>query len=237
MKQLYIIGIIIAIVLLVLTGLSKLYNGPKKDAAPASAITATEESAANTPAATTEAAVPASELTTTTSTTTTMETTKETTTVTLKTNKGDITLELYTKDMPVTTGNFLKLAESKFYDGVKFHRVIDGFMIQGGDPLTKDDSMSARWGSGGPGYMIPDEFGPRYSNVIGTIAMANAGPNTGGSQFFINVANNTYLDGKHPVFGKVTAGMDVVEAIAKAATGENNRPVSPIVINSVSVAK
>lgn len=160
---------------------------------------------------------------------------KGTTMVVLKTNKGDIAVELLTGELPVTAGNFLKLAQEDFYDGVKFHRVIDGFMIQGGDPLTKDDSMKARWGTGGPGYTIQDEFGPGYSNTPGTLSMANAGPNTGGSQFFINTANNGFLDGKHPVFGRVVSGMDVVTAISTTPTGPNDVPIDPVVIEDIVV--
>ena len=142
--------------------------------------------------------------------------------VVLKTNKGDIKIELFMDKMPITAGNFKKLAESGYYDGVKFHRVIDNFMIQGGDPLSKDDSKEAIWGTGGPGYAIEDEFVDGLSNLKGTISMANSGPNTGGSQFFINTVDNIYLDfdkeplqSKHPVFGKVVDGMDVVLDIEK----------------------
>ncbi len=125
--------------------------------------------------------------------------------VVLHTTMGDITIRLY-DDMPVTAGNFEKLVRSGFYDGTLFHRVIDGFMIQGGDPTGT--------GSGGPGYTIPDEFVKGHSNVRGTVAMANTGrPNTGGSQFFINLVDNTYLDwddprtpSAHPVFGEVVGG-------------------------------
>ena len=133
-----------------------------------------------------------------------------------KTNKGDITLELFEDQMPITTTNFIKLAEEGFYNGTKFHRVIDGFMIQGGDPNSKGDDTST-YGTGGPGYTIQDEFveGSLLSNTRGTIAMANTGqPNSGGSQFFINTADNTGLDfdkepytSKHPVFGRVVAGL------------------------------
>ncbi len=118
--------------------------------------------------------------------------------------------------MPVTTGNFEKLVQKGFYNNLTFHRVIAGFMIQGGDP--KGD------GTGGPGYVIPDEFTDHNKNDRGTIAMANAGPNTGGSQFFINLVNNNYLDKKHPAFGKVVSGMDVVDAIAKVQTGYEQPP-------------
>nr|WP_287849304.1 peptidylprolyl isomerase [Methanothrix sp.] len=120
--------------------------------------------------------------------------------VLLETSMGNITIQLYS-DMPITTGNFLSLVEKGFYDGVIFHRIIDGFMIQGGDPEGT--------GMGGPGYTIEDEFTDNNRNDRGTIAMANAGPNTGGSQFFINLVDNNFLDDKHPAFGKVIEGMDV----------------------------
>jgi peptidylprolyl isomerase len=154
--------------------------------------------------------------------------------ITLKTNKGNIKIELFDSKVPNTTANFRKLAASGFYDGVKFHRVIKGFMIQGGDPLTKDDSKSAEWGTGGPGYKFADELGPDNHNDLGTIAMANSGPNTNGSQFFINVSPNNFLDGKHVVFGKIVEGMDVVTAIENAPTDGNDRPTSPVIIESVS---
>lgn len=153
---------------------------------------------------------------------------------TLHTNQGDITIE-FLADAPNTVANFTKLAGEGFYNGTKFHRVIKGFMIQGGDPLTKDDAMAARWGTGGPGYQFADEIHANNRNEIGTISMANAGPNTNGSQFFINVANNNFLDSKHTVFGKVTAGMDVVSAIENTATGAGDRPVQAMVIESVIV--
>ena len=128
--------------------------------------------------------------------------------VKLETNYGDIVIELYGK-MPITAGNFKTLVSKGFYDGVIFHRVIEGFMIQGGDPMGT--------GTGGPGYTIKDEFTKTSldENNRGTISMANSGPNTGGSQFFINLVDNNYLDGKHPVFGKVVQGIDVIDTIAK----------------------
>jgi peptidylprolyl isomerase len=144
------------------------------------------------------------------------------TSVTLETTMGDIKIELFEKEMPVTAGNFRKLVESGFYDGIIFHRVIKDFMIQGGDPTGT--------GSGGPGYSIKDEFGKSNKNNRGTISMANAGPNTGGSQFFINLVDNNYLDKKHPVFGKVIAGMEVVDSIGNAKTDRNDRPVQKISI-------
>jgi peptidylprolyl isomerase len=141
--------------------------------------------------------------------------------VRLETNMGNITIAL-APDMPVTAGNFESLVKKGYYDGVIFHRVIDGFMIQGGDPTGT--------GRGGPGYSIRDEFTSHNRNSRGTIAMANAGPDTGGSQFFINLVDNTFLDSMHPVFGTVTGGMDVVDAIGKVRTGTGDRPVQNVTI-------
>lgn len=146
--------------------------------------------------------------------------------VRLETTKGNITIEL-DSNMPITAGNFEKLVNQGFYNGVIFHRVIDGFMIQGGDPTGT--------GMGGPGYTIKDEFTKTNKNNRGTIAMANAGPNTGGSQFFINLVDNNFLDGKHPVFGKVVEGMDVVDAIAKVETDGNDRPLVLVKIIKASI--
>nr|WP_321350133.1 peptidylprolyl isomerase [uncultured Methanoregula sp.] len=141
----------------------------------------------------------------------------------LSTSMGDIVIAL-NPDMPVTSGNFETLVRQGFYNNVTFHRVIDGFMIQGGDPTGT--------GMGGPGYTIKDEFKTGNRNDRGTIAMANGGPNTGGSQFFINLVNNNYLDSKHPVFGKVVEGMNVVDKIAKVPTtgGNENRPIQSVTI-------
>lgn len=141
--------------------------------------------------------------------------------VRLETNMGNITIAL-DPAMPVTAGNFETLVQKGYYNGVIFHRVINGFMIQGGDPTGT--------GRGGPGYRIPDEFTDRNRNDRGTISMANSGPNTGGSQFFINLVDNNELDTKHPVFGKVVDGMDVVDAIGKTPTGPGNRPVQNVTI-------
>jgi len=141
----------------------------------------------------------------------------------LSTNRGDIVVAL-NPDMPITAGNFEALVNQGFYNNVTFHRVIDGFMIQGGDPTGT--------GRGGPGYVIKDEFKTGNRNDRGTIAMANSGPNTGGSQFFINLVNNNYLDTKHPVFGRVVEGMDVVDKIGKVPTtgGQENRPLQNVTI-------
>lgn len=146
--------------------------------------------------------------------------------VLLNTNMGDITIQFY-DDMPVTAGNFRKLVEKGFYDGTIFHRVIDGFMLQGGDPTGT--------GRGGPGYAIKDEFTNHNKNDRGTISMANAGPNTGGSQFFINLVNNNYLDKAHPVFGKVIEGMDVVDKIGKVRTNAMDRPLTEVKILSAKI--
>lgn len=157
------------------------------------------------------------------------------TTATFTTNQGTFDIELFDNLAPKTVENFTKLAESGFYNGVKFHRVIEGFMIQGGDPLSKDDDMDDRWGTGGPGYQFNDEIHAENRNVVGTIAMANAGPNTNGSQFFINTSNNDFLDTKHTVFGKVTSGIDVVKAIESVETFPNDRPVEPVIITSITI--
>ncbi len=157
------------------------------------------------------------------------------TSATLHTNKGDITIEFSTADAPNTVANFIKLARAGFYDGTKFHRVIKNFMIQGGDPLSKDESKAAMWGTGGPGYSFADEIGANNKNNVGTISMANSGPNTNGSQFFINAAPNNFLDDKHTVFGHVTAGLDVVQAIDNVQTGAADRPLEAVVINSITL--
>ncbi len=154
---------------------------------------------------------------------------------TLKTNFGDITIAFDPSIAPNTVANFIKLASSGFYDSTKFHRVIAGFMIQGGDPLSKDDSQEARWGTGGPGYQFNDEITADSHNVPGAVAMANSGPNTNGSQFFINVANNAFLDGHYSVFAHVTSGYDVAEKISTVKTDSSDRPVSPVILESVTL--
>ena len=153
----------------------------------------------------------------------------ENTRVALETTEGTIVIELYIGQMPVTAGNFVKLVNEGFYDRIIFHRVINGFMIQGGDPTGT--------GAGGPGYKIEDEFSGSDldKNNRGTISMANAGPNTGGSQFFINLMDNNFLDGKHPVFGRVVEGMDVVDKIAQVKTNSEDRPVVEVKIISAKV--
>lgn len=146
----------------------------------------------------------------------------------VQTNHGTFSIELYEERAPRTTKNFIDLADKGFYDGVVFHRVIAGFMIQGGDPTGS--------GRGGPGYTIPDEFHPELKHTgEGILSMANAGPNTGGSQFFITLDATSWLDGKHAVFGKVVEGMDVVRAIGSTPTGPGDRPLKEVVMESVSI--
>lgn len=163
-----------------------------------------------------------------------------------KTNKGTFEIELFEDQMPITVGNFIKLAEEGYYDGTKFHRIIDGFMIQGGDVNSKGDNP-AIYGTGGPGYTIQDEFvsAPNLSNVRGSISMANTGqPNSGGSQFFINTVDNLGLDfdkeplsSKHPVFGHIVGGMDVVDTISSVETGARDLPLEPVVIESLTIVR
>ncbi|MDL2263615.1 peptidylprolyl isomerase [Synergistaceae bacterium OttesenSCG-928-I11] len=142
---------------------------------------------------------------------------------------GTFKIELFDDLAPKTCRSFMDLANREFYDGVVFHRVIDGFMIQGGDPTGS--------GRGGPGYTIPDEFGEGLAHdAAGVLSMANAGPNTGGSQFFITLAATPWLDGKHAIFGKVTEGMEVVEAIGKVSTDPNDKPLQPVVIEKLFIS-
>lgn len=145
------------------------------------------------------------------------------------TSQGNFRIELFEDKAPETTGNFVKLVESGFYNGLIFHRVIDGFMIQSGCPQGT--------GTGGPGYTIKDEFHPQLQHDgPGVLSMANAGPNTGGSQFFITLVATDWLDGRHAVFGQVVEGMDVVSAIGKTATGPRDRPVEDVAIETIMIA-
>jgi len=158
-------------------------------------------------------------------------------TISMQTNFGEIKLEMFSSDAPKTVENFVKLVEKGFYDDTRFHRVIKGFMIQGGCPLSKDISLKDRWGTGGPGYSFEDEIHSNNYNVIGTISMANAGPNTNGSQFFINLADNNFLDTKHTVFGKVIEGMDVVRKIEGVVTEGPDRPIDDVIIESIKIVE
>jgi cyclophilin family peptidyl-prolyl cis-trans isomerase len=180
-----------------------------------------------------------------------------------QTNKGTFKAELFLDKTPITAGNFLNLTKQGFYDGTRFHRVIANFMIQDGDPLSKDKAQQARWGTGGPGYDIKDEFPCKdgttsydhasvrgvtpctghggllfMHNTKGLLSMANAGPNSGGSQYFVTVAQTPHLDGKHAIFGRVVEGYDVVEAISKVPTSgrPSDRPLEDVVIERLTVA-
>lgn len=149
-------------------------------------------------------------------------------TAVFNTGEGDFRVELFEQRAPKTTANFITLAGDGFYDGLVFHRVIGNFMIQGGCPEGT--------GRGGPGYTIDDEFHPELTHdAAGVLSMANAGPNTGGSQFFITLAATDWLDGKHAVFGKVTDGMDVVERIGTVQTDDGDRPIEDVMINTLSI--
>lgn len=157
-------------------------------------------------------------------------------TVVMKTSLGDIKIKLFTLDSPKTVNNFLKLAETDFYNGTKFHRVIKDFMIQGGDPLSKE-ADKLRYGTGGPGYVFEDEFN-NHKLVRGSLAMANSGPNTNGSQFFIVTAPETpWLDGKHTNFGEVIEGMEVVTKIEATEVDGRDNPLIPIEIKSIEIVK
>ena len=150
-------------------------------------------------------------------------------TAVLDTSMGMIKLELFANEAPITVQNFVKLCGNGFYDGLIFHRVIAGFMIQGGCPIGD--------GTGGPGYVIKDEFVASLKHSTpGILSMANAGPNTGGSQFFITLAPTPWLDGKHTIFGKVTEGMDVLQSIGKVRTDNHDRPVEAVKIRSAKIA-
>jgi cyclophilin family peptidyl-prolyl cis-trans isomerase len=159
---------------------------------------------------------------------------KAQTEITFYTTKGNFIVKMYDTITPITSGNFISLVNAKFYDGIIFHRVINNFMIQGGDPLGT--------GYGGPGYTIPDEFDSTVSNIQKTISMANSGPNTGGSQFFINLVNNTFLDynkppytSAHPVFGIVISNFSVVQTIGSVPVNASNLPLTPVVMDSLRV--
>ncbi len=144
------------------------------------------------------------------------------------TNKGNFKIELYVDKAPITTGNFIKLVDEGFYNDLIFHRVIPNFMVQCGCPHGT--------GRGGPGYTIRDEFHPDLKHDSkGMLSMANAGPNTGGSQFFITVASTPWLDGKHSIFGKVIDGMEVVDSISKVEKDRNDKPLQNVIVNSIKI--
>ncbi|NQV09439.1 peptidylprolyl isomerase [Candidatus Woesearchaeota archaeon] len=155
---------------------------------------------------------------------------KMNTEVIFETSMGNIKIQLYDDIVPITTDNFKKLVGEGFYDGVIFHRVIDGFMLQGGDPTGT--------GTGGPGYTIKDEFDPSLRhNKKGLLSMANAGPNTGGSQFFITLVPTPHLDDHHAIFGEVTEGIEVVDVIGKVQTNAMDRPLEDVVIKKAYIVE
>jgi cyclophilin family peptidyl-prolyl cis-trans isomerase len=154
----------------------------------------------------------------------------------ITTNMGVMEFELFDDLVPETAGNFKKLSKEGFYDGVRFHRVIKDFMVQGGDPLSKDVSNKGSWGTGGPGYTIKDEFSKELSHSKeGLLSMANSGPDSGGSQFFITLVPTPWLDGKHAIFGEITQGMDVLEKIGNMATDAGDVPKEDVIMEKVEV--
>lgn len=231
------VGIAVAIVLIILVTVSK------KPLAPESLIddtnTSLETSETDTVPTDEPNQTPSSSMQTNTPsqtpTSNTSAPTPETTKIIMNTNLGEISLELFDTLAPKTVENFTKLAQDGFYNGTRFHRVIPDFMIQGGDPLSTSLANKDRWGTGGPGYQFADEIHAENRNEVGTISMANAGPNTNGSQFFINTANNSFLDTKHTVFGRVTSGMDVVASIEGQETDQTDKPLKDVIINSIQI--
>lgn len=164
--------------------------------------------------------------------------------VIFETNYGNFEIELFKDKTPKTVENFINLVNKNFYDGIRFHRIIQNFMIQGGCPFSKDLNKKSEWGTGDAGYFIEDEFVYGLSNLRGTIAMANFGPNTNSSQFFINVVDNTYLDfnkkpknAKHTVFGRVIKGMEIVDKISKIKTDKNDIPLNDVIIKKIYLKK
>jgi len=162
--------------------------------------------------------------------------------VLFETSYGNFEIQLFLDESPITAGNFKKLVESGFYDGQRFHRVIKNFMIQGGDPNSANLSKQNAWGTGNSGTIIEDEFISGLSNVRGTLSMANSGPHSGSSQFFINVADNTFLDfdkkpstSKHPVFGKIISGMDIIDKISNTNTLARDIPEKEVLVTKASI--
>lgn len=197
-----------------------------------SATATSTEKIANKPTQNTQGSQPASS-----TPTTSMTIPEQYSKAVITTNKGIIEVEFAT-NTPKTVENFVKLAVSGFYDGTRFHRVINDFMIQGGDPLSKDPSKRNIWGTGGPGYSFADEVHPETDKMVpGVMAMANAGPNTNGSQFFIVTARAgaPWLVGKHTIFGNVTKGMEVVLQIQNVQTDGSDRPLQDIVVEKVEI--
>lgn len=221
--------LVIALLILVLGGLSIfLRDNLKTD-------TLASEAATSTPSATDSYAKGITSSSTTSMSTTTTQIPEKVTSATITTNKGTIEIQFAT-NTPMTVANFAKLASEGFYNGTRFHRVIKDFMIQGGDPLSKDESMKDRWGTGGPGYRFNDELTGQEKYPQGTLAMANAGPNTNGSQFFIVTANPGYpLPPNYTVFGHVTKGIDTALTIQNVQTDGNDRPLQDVIVEKVEI--
>jgi cyclophilin family peptidyl-prolyl cis-trans isomerase len=162
--------------------------------------------------------------------------------ITIETNKGTFQFETYDSDAPKTVQNFIALAEKGFYNNLTFHRVVPGFVIQGGDPNCSSPASSKICGTGGPGYAFEDELNPSAASYKtgyqkGVLAMANSGPNTNGSQFFIMLADNPNLPHNYTIFGKIIKGQEIVDAIGETPTETNDRPIEPIIIKTVTVEK
>ena len=223
--------IVIAVLIVFLGGLALVLQ-PTSTTPEEKTVIATTTKKITKPVATTATTTTATS-TITASTTKPMEEQKTFSTATITTNKGVIEIALL-PSTPNTVKNFGTLANSKFYEGVRFHRVIKNFMIQAGDPLSKDPSKVSMWGTGGPGYKFNDELTGGEQYPLGTVAMANSGPNTNGSQFFIVTANpGVGLPPSYTVFGKVTKGIEVALAIQEVKTNPSDRPLEDVVIEKV----
>lgn len=161
--------------------------------------------------------------------------------VLFQTNYGNFTMELFLKKAPIAVNNFEKLIKEGFYTNIKFHRVIKGFMIQAGDPYTKNDSLKFKWGTGGPGYTIKSQYSNGLKNTFGTVAMAHTlSPNSAGSQFYINLADNSFLNNKYTVFGQIIDGINVIQEIGNVKvenikTGPQNVPIKDVIIQKVII--
>jgi cyclophilin family peptidyl-prolyl cis-trans isomerase len=225
---------IIIVLVLVLAGIQWYMSSRPTDSINQYGTTAIGDAMGSTDTTATPSTSPSDTSVSTTDTTTTNSNSSKNFmhTVTIETNKGPIVFETYDADAPKTVENFITLANKGFYNGLIFHRVINGFMIQGGDPTGT--------GSGGPGYAFKDELNPatpsyKAGYVRGTVAMANAGPDTNGSQFFIMQKDTPALPNDYTIFGRVVSGMDVVDAIATTKTATGDRPVEKMVMNKVTV--
>lgn len=226
---------VVAVLIVILGGVAYFLQGNMS--LPQVQVTQQEKSAKTT-SNTTNGSVPPKSIQAkqTNATTTDMQLPEKITSATITTNKGIIEITFAT-DTPETVKNFAKLSLEGFYDGTRFHRVIRDFMIQGGDPLSKDVANKNRWGTGGPGYSFKDEFHAGDQFVQGTLAMANSGPNTNGSQFFIvtAVGGTPWLAGKHTVFGHITAGLDIALRIGDMQTDGADRPIQDIIVEKVEI--